>query len=175
MSIQMEQDTHMMAAPFRLLWHMILLTLFILSAPVIATVLLLNAYCGASIRPWLLSIYWFPPIWANQLIGSSPSAEEVFIMKPFSVVLIPLVVASWSALIVGIYEKKRGIRSHAGVLLLVFFFVGLIGAAFAGMWFRNADASTYFPMVTIGSFIPVLVRLIANLFRRPAASEYVTI
>jgi hypothetical protein len=163
-------DVHFLTVPFRLFWHMILLSLFVLFTPVIIIVLLLNAYCGVAIRPWLLSIDWFPPIWAY-LIGSQLGPESLIVTKPASVFLIPLVMAFWSEIIIGIYEAKRGIRNPGRVRFVLFFLTGLLGAASAGIWFHEANANTYFTMVTIGSFAPVLVWLIANLFRRPARHQ----
>src|SRR5208283_5553431 len=67
---QLAGDVHFLAAPFRLVWHLIIIFVLLCVSPLIfgAVVfsLIVNENFGLAVRHWLLSLGWFPPIWASQ-------------------------------------------------------------------------------------------------------------
>lgn len=171
---QLAGDVHFLAAPFRLIWHLIIIFVLLFVSPLIFGVvvfgLILDRHFGLVVRHWLLSLGWFPPIWACQF-GNPLTNEDVWALKIALGVFGPFAFAFWLAVITRWREVRRT-RSRRGVLWANI--RGLLGMvmSFAGMFasllfcYRyNLEGQASLLVMALGIMSPALVWYMLGLLR----------
>jgi hypothetical protein len=82
-------DVHLIAAPFRLAWHLVIIFALLLLSPLIFSAvtfgLIFDQHFGMTIRKWLLRLGWFPPIWevAKQVLRLTPTPTAAELLQFF--------------------------------------------------------------------------------------------
>jgi hypothetical protein len=159
-------DVHLIAAPFRLAWHLVIIFVLLLLSPLILSAvtfgLIFDQHFGMTIRKWLLSLGWFPPIWAHQL-GNPLTSEDVWALKIVLGVFGPFAFAFWFAIVTRWREVQRT-GSRDGMVWANF--RGLLGLAlsFAAMLasvlfcsYHNIEGQASLLIMTAGILSPALV------------------
>jgi hypothetical protein len=171
---QSADDVHCLTAPFRLIWHLIIIFVLLFLSPLIFGVvlfsLILDHHFGLAVRHWLLSLGWFPPIWASQF-GNPLTKEDVWVLKSALGVFGPFAFTFWFAIVTRWREVRRT-RSRGGVLWANI--RGLLGMvmSFAGMFASllfcycyNVEGQASLLVMAFGIMSPALVWYMLGLLR----------
>lgn len=171
---QLAGDVHLLAAPFRLVWHLIMIFVLLCVSPLIfgAVIfgLIVNENFGLAVRHWLLSLGWFPPIWASQF-GNPLTNEDLWVLKIALGVFGPCAFTFWFAIITRWREVRRTKRRDGvlwanirGLLGMVMSFAGV----FASLMFCNycnVEGQASLLVMALGIMSPALVWYCLGLFR----------
>jgi hypothetical protein len=115
---QLAEGVHLLTAPIRHVWHLIIIFVLLFLSPLIfgAVVfgLVFNEQFGLVFRNWLLSLGWFPPIWARHF-GNPLTDDDIWLMKIILGVFGPFAFCIWFSIITRWREVRRT-GSHDGVL-----------------------------------------------------------
>ena len=107
---QMADDVRLLAAPFRLIWHLVVIFVLLFLSPVIFSAaffgMILNKHFGLGIRNWLLGLGWFPPISASQF-GNALTGDELWLLKIILGVFGPFAFCFWFAIVTRWREVRR--------------------------------------------------------------------
>lgn len=174
---QIAGDVHFLAAPFRLIWHLIIIFVLLFVSPLIfgAVVLglIINENFGFAIRNWLLSLGWFPPIWASQF-GNPLTKEDVWVLRIALGVFGPFAFTFWFAIVTRWREVRRT-KSRDGVLWanirgllgMVMSFAGMI-ASLLFCYRYNVEGQASLLVMALGIMSPALVWYMLGLLRELA-------
>ena len=163
---QLADDVHLIAAPFRLAWHLVIIFVLLFLSPLIfgavAFGLIFDQHFGMTTRNWLRSLGWFPPIWAHQL-GNPLTGEDVWALKIALSVFGPFAFAFWFAIVTRWREVRRTGSRDGVVWANVRGLLGLahsFAAMFASLLFcsyHNIDGQASLLMMTVGIMSPALI------------------
>jgi hypothetical protein len=164
--IQLAKDVHFLTAPVRLIWHLVIIFILLFLSPLIVSAvifgLIMNEHFGLTIRNWLLSLGWFPPIWAHHF-GNPLTADDIWVLKIILGVFGPFAFMFWFAIVTRWREVRRT-GSREGVLWANV--RGLLGLAmsFGGMFaslpycfHHNIEGQASLLVMALGIMSPALI------------------
>jgi hypothetical protein len=172
---QLADDVHFLTAPVRFVWHAIIIFLLLFLSPLIfgAAVfgLILNEHFGLAFRHWLLSLGWFPPMWAREF-GNPLTYDDIWFLRIILGAFGPFAFAFWFAIVTRYREVRRN-GNREGVLWANI--RGLIGLvmSFAGMfasllycYHHDIDGRASLLVMAMGIMSPALIWYLFGLLTR---------
>ena len=186
-------DLHLVAAPFRFIWHVLLTSLFLLSFPllcalvslhyVIGNVNLVWTYCHfmstrhvpAILYPFVL-LGAFAMLLVQAVMGAGQGVAEIFDaiwrwLPLFGITLLALVNSFWMLIVRAVYAYKDGQRFPRPLTFWFAFFgftVSLLGQFYVLPYRETAPPAALFVLATGASASPLLIYLLYRAFKPTA-------
>ena len=183
-------DVHFLTAPLRFIWHALLLTLFILSFPLLCALLSLHyvignvnlvwAYCHFmsthhipdALYPFVL-LGGFAIVAVQAVVGAVQAVAEIFDAmwrwQPlFGITLLALVNSAWMLLVRVIYAciDKETLSNVATRWFAFFgFILSLLGQFYVLPYRETAPPAALFVLATGASASPLLIYLLYRAFK----------
>lgn len=183
-------DVHFLTAPLRLIWHALLLTLFILSFPLLCALLSLHyvignvnlvwAYCHFmsthhipdALYPFVL-LGGFATVGVQAVVGGVQEVAEIFDaiwrwVPLFGITFLALINSAWMLLVRAIYAciDKEELTNVATRWCAFFgFTVSLLGQFYVLPYRETAPPAALFVLATGASASPLLIYLLYRAFK----------
>ena len=187
---RLASDVHLVTAPLRFIWHALLVTLFILSFPLLCALLSLHyvignvnlvwAYCHfmsthhipEALYPFVL-LGGFAMVAVQAVVGAVQGVAEIFDaiwrwLPLFGIPLLALVNSAWMLLVRAIYAciDKEHLSNVATRWCAFFGFTGsLLGQFYVLPYRETAPPAALFVLATGASASPLLIYLLYRAFK----------
>lgn len=182
---QIARDLHLVAAPFRFIWHVLLTSLFLLSFPLLCALVSLHYVIGSVNPVWAYCHYMsthhvpavlyplvmlgaFAMLLVQAVVGAGQGVAEIFDaiwrwLPLFGITLLALINSFWILIVRAFYAYIEGERLPRRLTFWFAFFgfiLSLLGQFYVLPYRQTAPPAALFVLATGASASPLLIYLL---------------